>query len=228
PVVLVITGGSALAVNWADAHVAAILDVWYGGAEIGTALGEVLAGACVPSGRLPLTFYESVQQLPAFIEYAMAGRTYRYFEGEPLYRFGYGLSYSTFAYGGLRAPEAVQAGASVDVTVSVTNAGTRAAHEVAQLYVSNLDAAVPVTIRQLAGFARIHLEAGETRVMNFTIAPPALSVIDDDAKRRVHPGRFRITAGGSQPGDTKAASRGVATPLAAEIALTGDPIEIER
>ena len=134
PLVVVLTNGSALAVNWAKEHANAILDAWYPGEEGGTAVAQTLSGRNNPAGRLPVTFYTGVDQLPPFDDYAMKGRTYRYFEGTPLYPFGYGLSYTTFSYGGLSVPAAVNAGSPLVAEVTVTNTGKKAGDEVAQLY----------------------------------------------------------------------------------------------
>jgi len=228
PVVLVLTGGSALAVNWADENVSAVLDAWYGGEAMGTAVADILTGKVSPSGRLPLTFYKSADDLPPFTEYAMANRTYRYFGGEPLYRFGYGLSYSKFEYADLACASDLAAGKDLDLTVSVTNAGDREAHEVVQVYASNLDAKVPVPLRQLVAFERVGLAAGEKKALSLTVPACAMSVIDDDGKRRVHPTRVSIAVGGCQPGDAKALARGVAEPVSIEVAVTGGVVEIER
>src|SRR5678815_5751237 len=126
PVVLVLVGGSALAVNWANDNVPAILDAWYPGEEGGTAIADVIFGDYNPAGRLPVTFYKSVSQLPDFTDYNMQGRTYRYFKGEPLYPFGFGLSYTTFVYSNLRLnAKSVKAGEPVEVSVDVMNDGER-------------------------------------------------------------------------------------------------------
>src|SRR6185312_8704598 len=139
PVVLVLLGGSALAVNWANDNVPAIVDAWYPGEEGGTAIADVLFGDYNPSGRLPVTFYKSVADLPAFSDYSMQGRTYRYFKGQPLYPFGFGLSYSTFKYDGLKlGAKQVRSGESVKVSANVTNTSNRAGDEVVQLYVTDV------------------------------------------------------------------------------------------
>src|SRR5258705_6562790 len=152
PAVVVLLGGSALAVNWANENVPAILESWYPGEEGGNAVADVLFGDYNPGGRLPVTFYKSVDQLPPFTDYSMQGRTYRYFKGEPLYPFGFGLSYSNFKYDNLQISAAkVKAGDAVTITALVENAGPLAGDEVAQLYVSDLAASVPVPIRSLAG-----------------------------------------------------------------------------
>jgi beta-glucosidase len=212
PMVLVLLNGSPVAVNWAHAHIPAILEVWYPGEEGGTAIAEALFGDYNPGGRLPVTFYQSVDQLPPFTDYDMAkGRTYRYFRGEPLYPFGYGLSYTRFTYDNLLVtPPQVMVGGPVHVRVTVTNSGERAGDEVVQLYISDLRASVPVPIRQLAGFMRIHLEPGETCAVHFTLSPEQMSLIDDAGRRVVEPGEFEIAVGGRQPGTIESTS-GVVT-----------------
>jgi beta-glucosidase len=179
PVVVVLTSGSALAVNYAAKNAAAVLQAWYGGEETGTAIAQTLAGVNNPAGRLPVTFYKSTDQLPAFTEYAMKGRTYRYFTGDALYGFGYGLSYSRFAYTGLRAQRTAK-GAEISATVKNTTA--RDGDEVVQLYVSGTGEEV----RSLRGFQRIHLRAGESRVVTFTLADLPASKVE-------------VSIGGGQP-----------------------------
>jgi beta-glucosidase len=218
PVVLVLTSGSALGVNWANEHVAAIVQLWYSGEEGGTALADVLFGDYNPAGRLPVTFYKSVTQLPAFEDYRMAGRTYRYFAGEPLFPFGYGLSYTRFAYGKLDGPPQAKAGESVVVKVAVTNIGKVAGDEVVQLYVKQVAASVPVPIRSLQGFKRIHLKPGQTENVLFTLTPRQLSLIDNQSRRVVEPGEFEIQVGGGQIGAGVFSSRA----LSARLKVTGD------
>jgi beta-glucosidase len=200
PVVLVLLNGSALAITWAAEHVPAIVEAWYPGQSGGDALADVLFGDADPGGRLPVTFYRSAEQLPPFTDYRMQGRTYRYFTGEPLFPFGHGLSYTTFAYRDLRVPATVPAGDSVPISVEVANSGTRAGDEVVQVYVTDVAASVPVPIRALAGFNRIRLAAGERRRVAFTLAPRALSLIDAAGARVIEPGAFAISVGGKQPG----------------------------
>ncbi len=201
PVVVVLLSGSALAVNWANDNVPAIVHAWYPGGEGGTAVADVLFGDYNPAGRLPVTFYKSVDQLPPFTDYNMQGRTYRYFKGEPLYPFGFGLSYTNFAYSNLRFDSrAVKAGQAIKVSVDVKNVGDRAGDEVVQLYITDVAASVPVPIRSLIGFDRISLRPGEKRTVTFTITPRQMSLIDDAGKRIIEPGEFLISAGGGQPG----------------------------
>jgi beta-glucosidase len=198
PVVLVLMNGSAMSVNWADAHLPAIIEAWYPGGDGGRAVAELIAGDFSPSGRLPVTFYKSADQLPAFSDYSMAGRTYRYFKGEVLYPFGYGLSYTRFAYGKpVLGHTAIRAGASVTVSVRVTNTGDRAGAEVAQLYVSRRTPGAP--IRALQGFQRVTLAPGESREVRFTLDARALSLVDDRGDRIVRPGPVQLWVGGGQP-----------------------------
>ncbi len=200
PLVVVLLNGSPLAVNWADAHASAILEAWYPGEEGGTAIAEVLFGDYNPAGRLPITFYRSVDQLPAFEDYAVAGHTYRYSFEEPLYPFGFGLSYTTFAYSDLViSPSGSGTSATVTVQASVVNTGTRAGDEVVQLYVSDVASQYPVPIRHLEGFRRVHLEAGEARQVSFQLDSRQLAAFDDAGQRIVEPGGFVISVGGGQP-----------------------------
>ncbi|MFL6215875.1 MAG: glycoside hydrolase family 3 C-terminal domain-containing protein [Blastocatellia bacterium] len=217
PVVMVLTSGSALAVNWANENLPAIVQTWYPGEEGGTALADVLFGDANPAGRLPVTFYKSVEQLPPFEDYRMQGRTYRYFTGEPLYPFGYGLSYTRFAYDRIAVSRRAKTGANLNVRVRVTNAGTMAGDEVVQLYVKDVQASVPVPLRALQGFKRIHLRPGQSQVVSFTLTPRQLSVIDNQFKRVVEPGEFEITVGGAQPGRVPASTQ----VLVAKVTLTG-------
>jgi len=181
PVIVVLINGSALAVNDAEEHASAILDAWYGGEAAGTAIAETLAGENNPAGRLPVTFYRSVDQLPPFDNYSMDGRTYRYFRGEPLYPFGHGLSYSTFHYSDLQAR---RDSGKLRISVRVTNTSQRDGDEVVQLYVSR-PGALDAAIRDLRGFQRIHLSAGESRNVQFAISAAT--------------GAARISVGGGQP-----------------------------
>ena len=200
PLVIVLLSGSALAVNWANEHAAAIVQAWYPGEEGGTAIADVLFGDYNPAGRLPVTFYKSVEQLPPFENYHMDGRTYRFFKGEPLYPFGHGLSYTRFKYSDFNVSSPrVSASEKVTVSAIVENAGTRAGEEVVQLYLTDEAASVRVPIRSLAGVERVFLKPGERRVISFTIEPRQLAVITDDGRTVVEPGQFKVTIGGKQP-----------------------------
>jgi beta-glucosidase len=200
PVVLVLLNGSAVAVNWAAQHVAAMLTAWYPGQAAGAAIADILFGNYNPAGRLPVTFYRSTNELPPFTNYNMDGRTYRYFRGEVLFPFGHGLSFTKFEYSHLKLPSTITAGGEVPVSVTVKNAGGISGEEVVQLYVSDVVASAPVPIRSLQGFRRIFLKAGEQKAVNFSLTPRQLSLIDATAKRVVEPGIFEVSVGGKQPG----------------------------
>ncbi len=200
PVVLVLMNGSALGVNWADRHIPAIIEAWYPGGQGGDAVARAIAGDFSPAGRLPVTFYRSVEDLPAFTDYAMSRRTYRYFSGEVLYPFGYGLSYTSFHYAGARVSKRrARADETIEVTVDVTNTGSRDGDEVVQLYLSRPGVA-GAPIRALGGVARIHLAAGATRRVSFSLGDRALSIVDASGARRVVPGRVDLWVGAGQPG----------------------------
>lgn len=199
PVILVLLNGSAITINWENENIPAIIETWYGGQAAGQALADVIFGDYNPAGRLPVTVYKSVSDLPDFSDYKMDNRTYRYFKGEPLYPFGYGLSYTTFKYSKLKVAKKINATEPLTVTVKVQNSGKMAGDEVAQLYVSNLSASVTVPIRSLRGFKRIHLNPGESKTVTFEVAPDAFTVIDNNNKRVIDPGQFLICVGGRQP-----------------------------
>jgi beta-glucosidase len=171
----------------------------------------MLAGDFSPAGRLPVTFYKSADQLPAFGDYNMKGRTYRYFKGEPLYPFGHGLSYTSFKYAEPRlSANSIKAGDSVTANVEVTNAGGRDSDEVVQLYLAKPgDTANPV----LAGFSRVHIKAGQTTSVSFNLDARALSLVDEKGSRKVVPGDYTIHLGGGQPAFSKT--------QAAKLAVTG-------
>jgi beta-glucosidase len=200
PLVLVLLNGSALAIPWAVENVPAIVEAWYPGQAAGEALADVLFGDYNPSGHLPVTFYRSVDQLPPFTDYRMTGRTYRYFKGEPLYPFGYGLSYTSFSYSNLRLPSSVPSGDSIQIAVDVENTGDRAGEEVVQLYLTDLEASVVVPTRSLQGFLRVFLKPGERKPVSFTLSPRQLSLIDAHNERVLEPGIFEVSVGGMQPG----------------------------
>ncbi|MEW6129539.1 MAG: glycoside hydrolase family 3 C-terminal domain-containing protein [Acidobacteriota bacterium] len=201
PMILVLLNGSAIAVNWADANVSAILEAWYPGEEGGTAIADVLFGDYNPGGRLPVTFYKSADQLPPFEDYRMQGRTYRYFRGEPLYPFGFGLSYTTFRYDGLKFTKSgIKTGDDLEVSVNVQNLGNRAGDEVTQVYLTDVVANVPVTIRSLVGIQRVFLKPGEKQKLTFKISARQMSLIDERGRRIIEPGEFLVSIGGKQPG----------------------------
>jgi len=199
PVVLVLTNGSALAVNWAKAHANAILDAWYPGEEGGTAVAETLSGKNNPAGRLPVTFYTGTDQLPPFEDYAMKGRTYRYFEGAPLFPFGYGLSYTTFSYSDLTLPTSgITAGQPLTAEVTVTNTGKRAGDEVAQLYLGFPEVAGAPN-RALRAFQRIHLDPGQSQKVRFDLKPRDLSMVSAAGEPIIAEGKYSVSVGGGQP-----------------------------
>ena len=199
PTVLVLMNGSALTINWAAQHVPAIVEAWYPGQAGGSAIADVLFGDYNPAGRLPVTFYQSVDQLPEFTNYSMKGRTYRFFEGEPLFPFGYGLSYTTFAYSNLRIPPTVSGG-DVKISVEVENTGTVAGEEVVQLYAHRSGSSWPDPIRSLVGFERVSLQPKQKRLVEFTVSPAQISRVNAKGERVLESGTIEISAGGKQPG----------------------------
>jgi beta-glucosidase len=198
PLVVVLQSGSALAVNWAQQNAQAILHAWYPGAEGGTAIAETLAGDNNPAGRLPLTFYSSLKQVPPFEEYSMKGRTYRYLADKPLYGFGFGLSYTTFAYSNLKVASTVKGGDPVAVEADVKNTGALAGDEVVELYLTQ-PKAFETPLRVLAGFKRIHLDPGESAHVSLTIDPRSLGQVDSKGNRVIVPGEYTVSLGGAQP-----------------------------
>ncbi len=199
PVVLVLANGSALAVNWANQHVNAILESWYPGEEGGAAVAETLAGKNNPAGRLPVTFYTGVDQLPPFEDYAMRGRTYRYFEGKPLYPFGYGLSYTTFSYSAMKLEnELIKAGDSLTAQVTVTNTGKRAGDEIVQLYL-DFPKVSGAPRHALRGLRRVHLKPNESKKLQFELKQRDLSMVTEEGNIIIAEGKYSISIGGGQP-----------------------------
>jgi len=199
PLVVVLMGGSAIAVPWANQHANAILEAWYPGEQGGTAIADTLAGLNNPAGRLPVTVYAATSQLPAFDDYAMHNRTYRYFQGQPLYPFGYGLSYSKFTYSNLKLSTThLTAGSPLEATVTVKNTSTREGDEVAELYLMPPQSEDTPKL-QLDGFQRLHLKAGEQRQITFKLDPRQLSLVDTKGTRAVQPGDYTLAISGAQP-----------------------------
>jgi beta-glucosidase len=224
PVVVVLTNGGALSVNKAQEKASAVLLAGYGGQQGGNAVADVLFGDYNPAGRLPVTYYKSIDQIPAFENYDMAGKTYRFFTKEPLYPFGYGLSYTTFKYSDLSIPEKAVAGDNVTVKVTVTNTGKVTGDEVVELYLTDEKASTPRPVRQLEGFTRISLKPSESREVEFNLEPRQFSLINNKSKRVIEPGYFTISVGGKQPG-----FRGYLDPqftqvLTGKIRLTGNEV----
>jgi beta-glucosidase len=214
-IVLVVTGGSPLVLSKVEDLVEAIVFVWYPGMEGGKAVADVLFGDVSPAGRLPLTFPKSLDQLPPFDDYSMEGRTYRYMTDKPLYPFGYGLSYSQFEYAelSLEKPK-VDAGENSSVSVKVKNTGERAAAEVVQYYLSDIDASTTVPLHHLVGFERLTLEPGESRTLQFTLTPAMMSFFDEEGQPKLEAGEFRLEVGGCSPGP-RGLELGAATPVTA-------------
>lgn len=209
PLVFVMMTGSAIAIPWEAENVPAIVNSWYGGQSAGTAVADVLFGDYNPAGRLPVTFYRSDADLPDFSDYSMKGRTYRYFEGKPLYGFGYGLSYSTFKYEQLTLPTQIKSGNSVTLSVAVTNTGKMAGEEVVQVYITNPDTKVKSPLKALKGFERISLKPGERKVLKFILTPEELSFVNEEGIAQLIKGKLMISAGGSQPDELNATSGNV-------------------
>ncbi len=201
PVVLVLLNGSAIAINWANEHIPAIIEAWYPGQSGGRAVAEVLFGDTNPGGRLPVTFYKSVEQLPPFEAYDMDGRTYRYFDGEVLYPFGYGLSFTTFQTFDLSLSHDHLSGPDiVHVNCRVRNTGQVAGDEVVQIYLRDEAASFPIPRHSLVGFRRVRLAPGSETSLKFEIQPEQLACMDDNGRWLVEPGDFIVFAGGGQPG----------------------------
>jgi len=200
PVILVLMSGSALSISWADENVPAIIEAWYPGALGGRAVASLLFGEFSPAGRLPITFYRTTDELPDFHDYSMKNRTYRYMQNEALYPFGFGLSYTRFEYSDLAFEKGIlKSGESLNLSVRVRNAGDFDSDEVVEVYLKDVHASVDVPKWSLAGFKRIHLRMGEEAVVQFTISPRQMSIVDNDGKLVLEPGKFEVYVGGSQP-----------------------------
>jgi beta-glucosidase len=209
PIIVVLQSGSAVALNWAKEHAAAILEAWYPGVEGGTAIARTLAGENNPAGRLPVTFYASLDGLPPFTDYSLygstGGRTYRYFEGKPLWGFGYGLSYSKFTYGPLKlSADALNAGDPLTATVTVTNSSSVGGEEVVEAYLKTPQKDGP--IHSLVGFQRVNLGPRSTQQVTLSIDPRSMSSVDDQGNRAILPGQYTLTLGGAQPQETESKS----------------------
>ena len=219
PVVFVILTGSAIASVWEEENLPAIVNAWYGGQAGAVALADVLFGDYNPGGRLPVTFYGSDSDLPPFTDYAMDGRTYRYFKGKPLYPFGYGLSYTTFGYDNLTLDGPMTTSSEITVKADVKNLGKAAGDEVVQLYVSRDGKDEP--IRSLKGFKRIHLNPGERKTVSFTLVPEDLAIYRPGEGRSVNPGKINVAVGGGQPG-TEAPS------ISTSVVLNGEKYTVSK
>lgn len=229
PIVLTLFNGSPVMLNWAQDNIPAIVEAWYPGEEGGTALANVLFGGCNPSGRLPVTFVKSIDQLPPFTDYSMKGRTYRYLEGEPLYPFGYGLSYTVFNYSNLTLSDQKLNTADtkeIRVMVEVENTGERSGEEVVQLYVKDTEAGVIVPKHELKGVKRITLEPKAKQKVEFSLTKRQLALIDNEGKCRLEPGEFKIYVGGRQP-DQRSRNLAGTDVLETVLMVEGDWVEME-
>jgi beta-glucosidase len=205
PLIVVLQSGSAINLKWANEHAAAILQAWYPGVGGGVAIAHTLSGLNNPSGRLPITFYAGLDNLPPFADYSMKGRTYRYFNGKPLWGFGYGLSYTTFKYGPVKlSADNIKAGDPITATVTVTNSGTVPGDEVVEAYLKTPQPGGP--IHSLVGFQRVNIADGQSRDVTISIDPRSLSSVDEQGNRSILEGKYELTIGGAQPQDTSAKS----------------------
>jgi len=200
PVVFVMMTGSAIAIPWENENIPAIINAWYGGQSAGTAIADVLFGDHNPAGRLPVTFYKSDNDLPGFSDYSMNNRTYRYFKGEALYPFGYGLSYTTFKYDQIKIPATITKGKNITVSVKVTNTGKMDGEEVVQLYLQHQNITAKTPIKTLKGFQRITLKKGESKTINFELTPEQMSLVNESGSSYQPAGKILISVGGGQPG----------------------------
>jgi beta-glucosidase len=215
--VLVVTGGSPIALGEVEDMVDAILFVWYPGMEGGRAVADVLFGDVAPAGKLPLTFPKSLDQLPPFDDYNMTGRTYRYMTEEPLYPFGFGLSYTTFAYRDLQITSPTSSG--FEAAVTVENTGAVAADEVVQFYLSALDSQLPAPLSQLIGFQRVHLAPGQCQTVKMMVKPEMLMLFDENGRQVFQPGKFRLMAGSCSP-SPRGVALGAAEPVSDEFEVS--------
>ncbi|MDI9512360.1 MAG: glycoside hydrolase family 3 protein [Clostridiales bacterium] len=227
PIILVLLSGSALAVNWADENIPAIIQGWYPGSQGGRAIASLIFGDYSPSGRLPVTFYRSTEELPDFRDYSMENRTYRYMKQEALYPFGYGLSYSKFEYSNLSLDQTnIDLGQDVNVSVVVKNVGNYEADEVVQLYLKDVEASVRVPNWELKGVKRISLKPGEEVKLDFTVTARQMALIDNDGRCVLEPGLFELFVGGSQP-DSRSEKLTGQKVLKAEFTVSGEAKEID-
>jgi beta-glucosidase len=225
PIVAVITGGSPMNLAEVQEVADAVLLVWYPGEEGGNAVADILFGKVSPSGRLPVTFPKSLDQLPPYEDYSMKGRTYRYMKAEPLYPFGFGLSYTQFGYsdlkvsgGTVKTGSTIKKGETVNAEVTVTNTGKIKSDEVVQLYITHEGLGESAPLFALKGFKRITLDPGVSTNVNFVIGPDLLKLVNDQGQNVLQPGRIRISVGGCLPG-SRGEELGASKHVEAEISV---------
>jgi len=205
PVILVLASGSALAVNFADEHVPAIIQAWYAGAEGGSAVASLIFGDYSPSGKLPVTFYKTMEELPDFVDYSMKNRTYRYMENQALYPFGYGLSYTKFEYSNIiMSKDEIKSGETCKFKITVKNIGQCESEETVQLYLKDVEASVIIPKYELKGIKKINLKPGQEIQVYFELTPRQMALIDNEGNCILEPGVFEVFVGGSQPDDRSA------------------------
>jgi len=223
PTILVLLNGSALSINWENQNIPAVLEAWYPGQAGGTAIADVIFGDYNPAGRLPVTFYKDINDIPAFSNYDMTGKTYRYFKGEPLYEFGYGLSYTKFKYSNLKVPKDIDAGKNFTIEVDIENIGSLKGEEVIQLYIQNPNADESNPHKTLAAFDRVSFKSGEKQTLTFEVDKEQLSTVTNQGKKVIIPGEFIISVGGTQPSENRVKMGSV---IQKKINVSGSTIEI--
>lgn len=209
PMIFICMSGSAIAFNWESQHIPAIIQAWYGGQATGTALADILFGRYNPSGKLPITFYRSDSDLPAIEDYSMKNRTYRYFNGDVLYPFGYGLSFTKFKFKKLNVPQEVQIGDTINISTEVVNTGKSAGEEVVQLYLSHKDIAPEAPNSQLVGFQKVMLQPGERKIVHFKLSPRNLAYVDETGGVNTMPGKIKVYIGNVCPNAPERFTSGV-------------------
>ena len=221
PMIFICMSGSAIAFNWESQHIPAIIQAWYGGQATGTALADILFGRYNPSGKLPITFYRSDSDLPAIEDYSMKNRTYRYFNGDVLYPFGYGLSFTKFKFKKLNVPQEVQIGDTISISTEVVNTGKSAGEEVVQLYLSHKDIAPEAPNSQLVGFQKVMLQPGERKIVHFKLSPRNLAYVDETGGVNTMPGKIKVYIDNVCPNAPERFTSGV---LSTTMELKGKPL----
>jgi len=229
PIILILLNGSPILLDWAymDPNIKAILEAWYPGQSGGTAIANILTGHTSPSGRLPISFPLKMDDIPPIENYNMTGRTYRYSESEPMFPFGYGLSYAEFEYSNLRLSKSeIPVGENISIDVDITNRSEFEAEEVVQLYLKDEEASVIVPKYALQGVQRIKLPSIQTKTVHFEITARQMALINMEGKAIIEPGKFTVYIGGQQP-DSKSESLTVKKPLRADFQVNGKPLEVK-